>query len=117
MAAAYSIVGVAPREFRGIIPIVQPVLWVPLMQWNDVRPGNAAGFEQRDQNSANVIARLKPGVTPRDGARATWTRSSPSCESVYPDDYKQNGITLARAVRRRRASDVPEHRGRADQPS
>ena len=90
---AYSIVGVAPAEFRGIIPVVQPALWMPLMQWNDARPGNVKGFESRSNNSMNVIARLKPGVTVAM-ARARLDALVTELRGQYPDDYKQNGITL-----------------------
>ena len=90
---SYTVIGVAPGEFRGIISIVQPALWIPLMQWNDVRPGNAASFEHRDNNNMNVIARLKPGVTVAQ-ARTRLAALVTELRSVYPDDYKQNGITL-----------------------
>ena len=90
---AYTIVGIAPGEFRGIIPIVQPALWIPLMQFNDARPGYEKGFENRDNNSFNVIARLKPGVTPAM-ARVRMTALVTELRGVYPDAYKKNGITL-----------------------
>jgi predicted permease len=90
---SYSVVGVAPAEFRGIIPIVQPVLWVPLMQWDDVRPGNQGGFDRRDNNSLNVIARLKPGVTAAM-ARVRLAALVTELKGVYPNDYDKNGITL-----------------------
>src|ERR1035437_2638348 len=92
---SYTIVGIAPRAFRGIIPIVQPALWVPLMQWNDVRPGQASGFDRRDNNNANVVARLKPGVTAAV-ARARMAALVTELRGVYPDDYKQNSITVVR---------------------
>src|ERR1035437_10188778 len=92
---SYTIVGIAPRAFRGIIPIVQPALWVPLMQWNDVRPGQASGFDRRDNNNANVVARLKPGVTAAV-ARARMDALGTELRGVYPDDYKQNSITVVR---------------------
>jgi predicted permease len=92
---SYTIVGIAPRAFRGIIPIVQPALWVPLMQWNDVRPGQASGFDRRDNNNANVVARLKPGVTAAV-ARARMDALVTELRGVYPDDYKQNSITVVR---------------------
>ncbi len=38
---SYTIVGVAPREFRGVMPVVQPAFWVPLMQWDDMHPASA----------------------------------------------------------------------------
>ena len=90
---AYSVIGVVPREFRGIIPVVQPALWIPLTQWSDARPDNVAGYESRSNNSMNVIARLKPGVTP-SMARARMDALVTELRGVYPDDYKQNGITL-----------------------
>ena len=90
---SYSVVGVAPAEFRGIIPIVQPVLWIPLMQWDDARPNNRGGFDSRSNNSLNMIARLKPGVTPAV-ARTRMDALVADLRAVYPDDYKQNSITL-----------------------
>ncbi len=91
--SSYTIVGIAPREFRGIIPVVQPALWIPLTQWSDARPGNVKGYDTRGNNSINVIARLKPGVTIAM-ARARLDALVTELRGVYPDDYKQNGITL-----------------------
>ena len=90
---SYAVVGVAPIAFRGIIPVVQPAVWIPLTQWSDARPDNIGGYESRSNNSLNVIARLKPGVTPA-AARTRLDALVTELRSVYPDDYKQNGITL-----------------------
>lgn len=90
---AYTVVGIVPVAFRGIIPVVQPALWIPLTQWSDARPDNVGGYELRSNNSMNVIARLKPGVTPAM-ARTRLDALVTELRSVYPDDYKQNGITL-----------------------
>ncbi len=90
---AYTVVGIAPGQFRGIIPIVQPALWIPLTQWNDARPGNPKGYESRDNNNMNVIARLKPGVT-ISMARARMDALMSELKSAYPKDYEQNSITL-----------------------
>lgn len=90
---AYTIVGIAPAAFRGLIPIVQPALWIPLTQWSDARPGNVKGYENRDNNSMNVIARLKPGIAAK-AARARMDALVTELRGVYPEDYKQNGITL-----------------------
>jgi predicted permease len=90
---AYTVVGIAPAAFRGIIPVVQPMLWIPLTQWNDVRPGNEAGYENRGNNSTNVIARLKPGVTVQM-ARARMTALVSELRNAYPKEYDKNGITL-----------------------
>ncbi len=90
---SYTIVGIAPGEFRGIIPVVQPAAWIPLTQWSDARPGNVKGYENRSNNSLNVIARLKPGVTVAM-ARARLDALVTELRGVYPEDYKENGITL-----------------------
>jgi predicted permease len=90
---AYTIVGIVPGEFRGIIPVVQPALWIPLTQWSDARPGNVKGYESRDNNSMNVIARLKPGVT-AEMARTRMAALVTELKRVYPDSYDKNGITL-----------------------
>jgi predicted permease len=92
---AYTVVGVAPGEFRGIIPLVQPALWIPLTQWSDARPGNVKGYESRDNNSLNVIARLKPGVTV-GMARTRMDALMAELKRVYPKEYDQNSITLVR---------------------
>ncbi len=90
---AYSVIGIAPAEFKGIISVVQPTLWIPLSQWNDARPGNEDGYERRDQNSMNIIARLKPGVTVAS-ARARMTALIAELQKVYPDDYTKSGMTV-----------------------
>ena len=43
----YTIVGVAAPDFRGPIAMAVPVLWVPLMQLDQIHPGSAARFEDR----------------------------------------------------------------------
>ena len=91
----YSIVGVVPQEFKGIISIVTPALWVPLMQFDQVRPGSAADFERRGNNSNNVIARLKPGVS-YDAANERMKALVAQLRAEHPDDYKESGITVVR---------------------
>ena len=53
-----TVVGVAPPGFLGVMPMVQPMLWIPLMQLGQVRPGGEAGFETRGNNYMNIVARL-----------------------------------------------------------
>ena len=91
----YSIVGVVPKAFKGIIPIVTPALWVPLMQFDQVRPGGAANFERRGNNFMNVIARLKPGVS-YAAANERMKALVVQLRAEHPDDYKESGITVVR---------------------
>ena len=90
---SYSIVGVAPEAFKGIIPVITPALWVPLMQYDQVRPGSSGQFEQRGSNSFNVIARLKPGVKLK-AAQDRMNQLVAQLRTEHPDDYKDNGINL-----------------------
>ncbi len=90
---SYAVIGIAPGEFRGIIPIVQPALWVPLMQWSDVHPDDPKGFEVRKDNGISIIARLKPGITP-EIARTRLKALAAELRGEYPKDYEKNEITL-----------------------
>ena len=53
-----TVVGVTPPEFNGTLPMVRPVLWVPLTQVGQIKPGNSNDFENRGNNSQTIIARL-----------------------------------------------------------
>ncbi|HVT40986.1 MAG TPA: ABC transporter permease [Gemmatimonadaceae bacterium] len=89
----YSIVGVAPKDFSGIIPVVTPALWVPLMQLARIHPASAGSFDARGNNSFNVIGRLKPGVSVA-AANQRMTALVAELRTEHPADYKESGITL-----------------------
>ncbi len=57
---AYTVVGVAPRDFVGADPEV-PDVWIPLMMTPNVQGGRNP-FEDRSSGWLYVIARLKPGA-------------------------------------------------------
>ncbi|MEO8451772.1 MAG: ABC transporter permease, partial [Gemmatimonadota bacterium] len=88
----YQVVGVAPEEFKGGIPVVSPVLWAPLTQVDHLQPGSNK-WESRGSNSLNVIGRLKPGVTIAQ-ANQRMTAIVADLRRIYPDDYKDSGINL-----------------------
>lgn len=90
-----TVIGVAPPAFKGAMPMVQPELWIPLMQLNQVRPGGNAGFESRGNNNMNVVARLKPGVS-FEQARSRLDALEAELRAEFPDDYEDSGITLVR---------------------
>ena len=89
----YTIVGITPQAFHGAIPIVSPTLFVPLQQINQLQPGSGDLYTNRGSNFANVVARLKPGVTL---ARANDRMHVilQGLLAAHPDDYKDTGITL-----------------------
>ncbi|HEY7569599.1 MAG TPA: ABC transporter permease [Gemmatimonadaceae bacterium] len=69
----YSIIGVAPPEFRGMIPAVTTQMWIPAAMGEKVEPfgnmrvsGRSPGdtrFERRGQHWLQLKGRMKPGVT------------------------------------------------------
>ena len=94
---AMTIIGVAPEGFNGIIPIVQPDLWVPVMQVAQIKPGSGGDLESRGNNYNDVVARLAPGVTV-DQARARLASVDAELLAEYPGDYKDSGSNLVRQV-------------------
>ena len=60
---AYSIVGVAPREFFGTTVGSAPDLWIPLAMEKHLPPAHWNGRNAEDVQSLFIIGRLKPGVT------------------------------------------------------
>ena len=89
----YEVVGVAPEPFKGIISIVTPVLWVPLMQMNEARPGSERMWEARNNNSFDVIARVKPELNVA-AVRDRMATLVSQLRSEHPDDYEKSGITV-----------------------
>ena len=88
----YVVIGVTPEGFRGGLPVVSPVLWAPLTQVDHLEPGSDK-WEQRGNNSLQVLGRLKPGVT-IGRANQRMTALIAELRRIYPDDYKEGGINL-----------------------
>jgi putative ABC transport system permease protein len=89
----YTIVGIAPKEFHGAIPVVSPTLFVPLQQINELDPGSGDQYMDRGRNFLNVVARLRPGVTVAQAADRMHVIVQ-GLLAEYPNDYKDTGINL-----------------------
>jgi predicted permease len=89
----FTIVGVAPKEFKGSLPIVSPAFWVPLMQFDQVRPGSRGAWDNRGWNSFSLIGRLKPGVTIAQ-ARSAAKALVAGLRTEHPDAYRDSEINL-----------------------
>jgi predicted permease len=68
----YTIVGVARPDFRGVVPLLTPELWVPMAQAEEVEPVGITSvmpgpgrtrLERRGMRWLFVKGRLKPGVS------------------------------------------------------
>ena len=65
---AYTIVGVAPREFFGTTVGNSPDLWVPLSMEKQLPPANWDGRTSESFQSLFLIGRLQDGVTPEQAS-------------------------------------------------
>ncbi|MCL4214127.1 MAG: ABC transporter permease [Gemmatimonadales bacterium] len=88
-----EIIGVTAPGFRGALPLVDPIIWMPLMQLEQLRPGSGGDFERRNNNYMNVLARLRPGVT-AEQANARLATIVTALGSEFPDAYENSGINL-----------------------
>jgi predicted permease len=58
----YAVIGVARAQFHGTEKFDWPDYWVPFVNWGQKR------LQDRTSISVTVLGRLKPGVTPQQGA-------------------------------------------------
>ncbi len=68
----FTIVGIAPREFRGSALGMRLDVWVPVMMQAVVEPGSTR-LEERGNRWLEGLGRLRPGVS-RETARAELTQ-------------------------------------------
>jgi predicted permease len=77
----FTIIGVAPAEFRGTELFFAPDLWAPIVNLSQIGGGDF--LEERGNHSAWVIGRLKPTVSP-DSATADLNTIANSLAKSYP---------------------------------
>jgi len=88
----YTVVGVTPKGFKGGMPLAAPALWVSYTQSDHLQPGSNR-WDNRGNNSFQVVGRLAPGVT-LARADARMKAIVTELREVYPDNYKDSGIQL-----------------------
>ncbi|MEM9407688.1 MAG: ABC transporter permease [Acidobacteriota bacterium] len=81
----FEVVGVAPREFRGPMSVIDVPMYFPLMMQGEIMPGNN-WLEQRGNNSLFTVARLHEGRTVEQ-ARAYMDTLLTALRDEYPDAY------------------------------
>jgi len=67
---AYTIIGVAPKEFFGATVGQAPDMWIPLSMEAQLPPGHWKGRENPEWQSLHLIARLKNGVSAEQASAA-----------------------------------------------
>jgi predicted permease len=61
-STVYTVIGVAPPEFFGVIVGQSPDLWIPLAMQKEISPG-WNGLEDKMFQSLYLVARRRPGIT------------------------------------------------------
>jgi predicted permease len=88
-ATSYSVIGVAPPNFKGNVSLSPPeLLWIPLSMRDYVLSGQFKALENhRRFRWITIVGRLKPGVS-MDQARASLKTIAVGLEKEYPRDNK-----------------------------
>jgi predicted permease len=87
---SYTIVGVAPPDFRGTELFFAPDLWAPKVDQPQIGGGDS--LEERGNHNDWVIGHLRPGVTPAS-ATADLNAIAASLAKDYPKS--DDGVTFA----------------------
>lgn len=89
----YTIVGVAPADWRGQLKGLEPGVYLPMLMVNRVQPGGNA-LDSRGNHAIFVTARLAPGVTV-ERAQATLANFADEMRATYPGSWTpENAVRL-----------------------
>ena len=98
----YSIAGVAPESFTGVVPLLTPELWLPVQFVEEVEPAGIndsvpspvgkTRLERRGNRWMFVKGRLKPGVT-AEQANANVALIGRQLEASNPQTNKDRKIS------------------------
>src|SRR6202008_4272700 len=90
----FTIIGVAPTEFRGSVLFVSPDFFMPI-----VNQGQVDGESLLEARAApglfEVLGHLRPGVTPEQ-AVADVSAVGAYLEKTYPNEFGQKSFSLGR---------------------
>jgi predicted permease len=90
----FTILGVAPPEFRGTLTFLFPDFWVPLVNQEQVDGANVLN-ERSNRGILMVLGHLKPGVTPAQ-AISDLNSVGVYLEKSYPKDDGNMTFALTR---------------------
>jgi predicted permease len=99
----YTIVGIAPEEFTGVMAMLSPEIWLPLgvdeLVVNDfMTEGKARRLENRDNYSVFLIGRLKPGMTAAKAGPELEVLAAQLAQA-YPRENKDHTFLVQRPSR------------------
>ena len=90
----FTVIGVAPQEFRGTLVFVFPDFWVPLVNQEQIEGADVLNM-RGSRGLLMVLGHLKAGITPAQ-ATADLNSIGSYLEKTYPKDDGQMAFTLTR---------------------
>jgi predicted permease len=93
--APYTVVGIAPPGFKGIVSLGRPdLLWIPISMRDSVLTGQLKALENnRRMRWLSIVGRLKPQVDVAQ-AQAAMKTIAAGLEKEYPRDNKGRTVEL-----------------------
>jgi len=92
----FTIIGVAPPEFRGTLVFVSPDFFMPIVNQAQVDGENLLDARGSIHGIFEALGHLKPGVTPAQ-AVADLSAVGAYLEKTYPKEFDQKRVSLGRA--------------------
>ena len=86
----YTVIGIAPPEFRGIDLVLDTQFWVPIGNLDSLLP-NTSNFNSREYHWITVAARLKPGVSRSEAVNEFQVLAQRQAQA-HPDVDKNLGF-------------------------
>jgi predicted permease len=93
---AYTVVGIAPKEFKGTKFSLSMDFWVPMMMQAQIMRGDKERLDLRGDHWFQCMGRLKPGVT-HEQAETELTTIAQRLEQAYPAERDKQGRVIVRA--------------------
>lgn len=88
-----TVLGIAPREFRGVDPFIDIDFWIPITSWATIRPREAKTFVDRNNREFDVIGRLQPNVS-IEQAQAELETLAHNLELAFPSTNRQCSVVV-----------------------
>src|ERR1700737_2148645 len=92
----FTVIGVAPPEFRGTVLFVSPDFFMPIVNQEQVSGENLLDARGTTHGIFETFGHLKPGVTPAQ-AVADLHAVGAYLEKTYPKEFAQESFSLGRA--------------------
>lgn len=94
-ASSYTIIGVAPQNFKGTISLGRPdVLWIPMSMRDYVLTGQVRNYQNnRRFRWISIVGRLKPQITIGQAEAAMKTIAS-ALANEYPRENQGRSVVL-----------------------